>query len=234
MERYSLHPKNSIKEDEDEEPAEYFIIPRGSQLENLKYENLKSKANYTENLLDSPSKSVSSSHYLEKRFRPYIRASKHVTAVKNYFGLRANSFFDRAKEEHKSFLLKSPSKDASFHVSRLPEIPITKELELHAKILHSFRSLNSATRKNRDVSPSILRRNPRVSNSISYIEKSPVCKGTCAQICTCLDKSVHIRHKSGILKEKHLTDIKNLSRLRGLYLDPAKFSRISMAYINKA
>ncbi|CAG9331481.1 unnamed protein product [Blepharisma stoltei] len=237
MERFSLQTKNSIKEDNNDEPEEYYIIPRSSYLNNAdKYDNSRYKPSISENFLESPSKSVSSNHYLEKRFRPYLRASRHVTAVRNHFDLQSNSFFDRAKEDQKSFLQKSPSKDCNFHVSRLPEIPVTKELEIKCKIVHSFRNLYSANRKIRDSPNKDAGKSHRISNSISYIKGAPYkyCNGNCGNSCFCQDRSfVHVRHNSGGLKMVEKNDAKGVHQLREMYLDPVKFSRNSLSLINK-
>lgn len=73
-----------------------------------------------ETYFDGKVKSIPRTHFLEKSFRPYFRASKQVNAIKNMYKKYGNSDFDVSVEDQIRFLHKSP-KNTEFKTSRVPE-----------------------------------------------------------------------------------------------------------------
>lgn len=84
----------------------------------LIYPPQKYKGNETH--FDGKVKKIPRSHFLEKSFRPYFRASKQVNAIKNLYKKYGKSDFDVSVEDQVRFLHKSP-KNAEFKISRVPE-----------------------------------------------------------------------------------------------------------------
>ena len=68
---------------------------------------------------DTKIKNIPKDHYLEKSFRPYFRASKHVNIIKNMYTKYCLSEFDICVEDQNKFLHESP-RNVDYKASRNP------------------------------------------------------------------------------------------------------------------
>ncbi|CAG9313881.1 unnamed protein product [Blepharisma stoltei] len=104
---------------------------------------------------DSNIKTVPSDHYLERRFKPYHRASRQVNSVIKTFNRRRSPYFDQAKEDLNTFLQKLPSND-QFAKSPIPP-KINEDKKIQSQ--RSLRSENQRSRENslREISPKMRR-----------------------------------------------------------------------------
>lgn len=135
-------------------------------------------------------KSVPSNHYLERRFKPYCKAQRQVSSVIKLFNKKTSNYFDKAKEDLKSFKHKSPPTDNNCRLSLFPE-PITAldsfNPDSRLKEYNSHRSLKSDNKNTREsllkeMSPN--RRRLLIGQSISL--KSKYCK-SCGKDCKCIE-----------------------------------------------
>ena len=62
------------------------------------------KFSFKETPFDTTVKNISRQHFLERSFRPYFRASKHVNAIKNLYNKHGTKQFDVSIEDQNKFL----------------------------------------------------------------------------------------------------------------------------------
>lgn len=95
---------------------------------------------------DAKVKFLPKAHLMQQNFQPYLRASKHVSAIKHIYEKYRGEEFDMSVEKQIQFLHESP-KNSEFRTSRMPE----KDFSPKGKDGAKGRGMNRVSRKEEKV-----------------------------------------------------------------------------------